>query len=122
MTAYLLDEHVPPTYRTQLLHHEPSLTVWIIGDEGAPVRGTSDPEILKWCEQNHFILVTNNRRSMPRHLDDHLAEGRSILGVITIDLNAPMRVVLEDLILTAGASHKDELLNRIVYIPLRSSS
>ena len=122
MTAYLLDEHVPPAYRTQLLHHDPSLTVWMIGDAGAPVRGTPDPEILKWCEQNHFILVTNNRRSMPRHLADHLAEGRSIPSVITIDLNAPMRVVLEDLILIAGASREDEFLNRIVYIPLRSSS
>ena len=46
MTLYLLDEHVPPTYRTQLLHHEPSLTVWVIGDEGAPLRGTPDSEIL----------------------------------------------------------------------------
>ena len=117
MTAYLLDEHVPPTYRTQLLYHEPSLTVWMIGDAGAPTRGTPDPEILKWCEQNHFILVTNNRKSMPRHLSDHLAEGHSIPGVVTINLNAPMRVVLEDLILIAGASREGELLNRIVYIP-----
>ncbi len=54
---------------------------------------------------------------MPRHLADHLAEGRSIPGIITIDLNAPMRVVLEDLILIAGASREDEFLNRIVYIP-----
>ena len=122
MTAYLLDEHIPRTYRTQLLHHEPSLTVWMIGDEGAPPRGTSDPEILKWCEQNRFILVTNNRKSMPRHLADHLAEGRSIPGIVTIDLNASMRTVLEDLILIAGASREDEFLNRIVYTPFKSNN
>ena len=122
MTAYLLDEHIPPTYCTQLLHHEPSLTVWIIGDEGAPPRGTPDPEILNWCEQNGFILVTNNRKSMPRHLAGHLAEGRNIPGIITVDLNAPMGTILEDLILMAGASGEDEFLNRIVYLPLRSGS
>jgi hypothetical protein len=36
---------------------------------------TLDPEILLWCEAHRFILVTNNRRSMPRHLADHLAMG-----------------------------------------------
>lgn len=77
---------------------------------------------LKWCEQNRFLLVTNNRKSMPRHLADHLAEGHSIPGIVTVDLNAPMRVILEDLILIAGASRQDEFLNRIVYIPLKSSN
>ena len=36
MRRYLLDEHIPPIYRTQLLYHEPSLTVLEIGDEGVP--------------------------------------------------------------------------------------
>jgi hypothetical protein len=30
MINYLLDEHVPPLYRAQLLRREPSLTVWRI--------------------------------------------------------------------------------------------
>ena len=46
MRRYLIDENISGVYRTQLLHHEPSLTVLMIGDEGAPARGTSDPEIL----------------------------------------------------------------------------
>ncbi len=62
MLKYLLDEHIPPEYRTQLLHHEPALTVWMIGDEGAPPRGTLDPDILRWCDENGFTLVTNNRK------------------------------------------------------------
>ena len=118
MITYLLDEHIPSEYRTQLLHHEPSLTVWIIGDEGAPPRGTLDSDILRWCEENGFTLVTNNRKSMPRHLADHLAEGCHLPGIFTINLDAPMGVVLEDLILIAGASQEDEYLDRIVYVPL----
>ena len=50
MRRYLIDENISPEYRTQLLYHEPSLTVLVIGDEGAPVRSTSDPEILVWCQ------------------------------------------------------------------------
>lgn len=119
MLLYLLDEHIPPTYRTQLIYHEPSLTVWMIGDEGAPARGTSDPEILTWCEQNQFILITNNRNSMPQHLTDHLAAGHHVPGILIIDLKAPIGEVLEDLILIAGASYEDEFLDRIDYIPLK---
>lgn len=52
MSSYLLDEHIPLAYRTQLVYHDPSLTVWRLGDEGVPAKGTPDPEILHWCEQN----------------------------------------------------------------------
>lgn len=65
---YLLDEHVDPLYRTELLKHEPSMTIWRIGILGAPPKGTSDADILRWCEENSFILVTNNRKSMPGYL------------------------------------------------------
>jgi hypothetical protein len=46
---YLLDEHITPVYRTQLLRAAPDLEVWIVGDPGAPTRGTLDPDILVWC-------------------------------------------------------------------------
>ena len=49
---YLLDEHVDPTLRAQLVRHAPDLVVWMIGDPGAPKRGTLDPDILLWCEAN----------------------------------------------------------------------
>jgi len=68
---YLLDENLPPLYRVQLLRLEANLTVWMVGP-GVPPKSTLDPEILIWCELNKFILVTNNRSSMPIHLQAHL--------------------------------------------------
>ena len=119
MRRYLLDEHIPPAYHTQLLYHEPSLTVLAIGDEGAPARSTKDPEILRWCEQNHFSLITNNRKSMPQHLVDHLAAGHHVPGIFTINLNVSIGLVIEQLILIAGASYEDEYIDQIVFIPLK---
>lgn len=118
MRLYLLDEHIPGAYREQLVYHDSTLTVLMIGDEGAPPRGASDPEILKWCEQNGFILITNNRDSMPQHLVEHLAAGRHVPSIITINLKAPMGVILEDLMLIAGASFDDEYFDQILYVPL----
>lgn len=78
---YLLDENVDPLYGTQLLRSAPELRVWAVGDPSAPPKGTLDPEILLWCEEWDFTLVTNNRHSMPLHLADHLAAGRHIPGI-----------------------------------------
>ncbi|NES73755.1 MAG: DUF72 domain-containing protein [Okeania sp. SIO2D1] len=46
----LLDEHIAPLYRTQLVRQAPGLVVRMIGDPDAPPRGNLDPEILIWCE------------------------------------------------------------------------
>ena len=86
---YLLDENVDLAYQTEFLRCNPNLVMWAIGDPAAPPKGTLDPEILYWCEQYNFLLVTNNRKSMPRHLADHLAQGHHVPGILI--LNAKLR-------------------------------
>ena len=118
MRRFLIDENISPEYRTQLLRHEPSLTVLVIGGEGAPARSTLDPDILEWCEKNQFNLITNNRKSMPQHLSDHLSAGHHVPGIFTINLEVPMGKIIEELLLIAGASDENEYIDQIKYLPL----
>ena len=118
MRRFLIDENISPEYRTQLLYHEPSLTILVIGDEGAPARGTLDPDILEWCEKNQFNLITNNRESMPQHLSDHLSAGHHVPGIFTINLEVPMGKIIDQLLLIAGASDENEYIDEIKYLPL----
>lgn len=115
---YLLDEHMSLAYRTQLLLREPSLTVWKVGMPGAPAFGTLDPEILVWCEASGFVLVTNNRKSMPAHLADHLSAGRHVPGILTVDITRDIARNLDDLLLVALVAAPGEYEDRIVYLPL----
>jgi hypothetical protein len=85
---------------------------------GAPAKGTQDPEILCWCEDNFFILVTNNRRSMPRHLRDHLAQGRHVPDIFTLNPEMSVGQTIEELLLIWAASYPDEYRDRIIYLPL----
>ena len=117
MRRFLIDENISPEYRTQLLRHEPSLTVFAVGDEGAPPKSTPDPEILVWCEQHQFSLITNNRKSMPQHLSDHLTTGNHVPGIFTINIEVPMKLIIEELLLIAGASDEDEYRDEIKYLP-----
>jgi hypothetical protein len=115
---YLLDEHIPLSYRTQILRHYPQLQVWVIGDPNAPPKGTSDPDILCWCEENGFLLITNNRKTMPVHLAAHLALGRHSPGIFIINEDMTMGQIIEELSLIAEAAFEDEYTDRISFMPL----
>ena len=115
---YLLDENVHPSLRTALLQHEPMMIVWKPGDPGVPSTGTKDPEILDWCDENQFILVTNNRKSMPDHLTDHLVKGRHIPGILELNPNMKLGETVEELALICGASESHEYRDLILYLPL----
>ncbi len=115
---YLLDENVDPIFRTQLLKREPDMVVWRIGDPTTPPNGMLDPDILIWCENTGFILVTNNRKSMPQHLRDHLAMGQHIPGIFELNPNMSVGETIEELILAWGASEAEEYQDRLIYLPL----
>jgi len=116
---YLLDEHIDPRLRAQLIRQAPDIVVWMIGDPGAPRYGTPDPDILLWCEANGFTLVTSNRRSMPGHLQAHLALGRHIPGILVLSPDLTIGAILEQLLLIWGASETEEYQDLLLYLPLR---
>lgn len=113
---YLLDEHIPTAYRTQLIRLDPELVVKVIGDPNSPSKSTPDPDILIWCEVNNFILVTNNRKSMPGHLVDHLAQNRHVPGILVVDFERGIGPMLELLAVVARASFPGEYRDRIQYL------
>lgn len=118
---YLMDENVNPLYPSQLRRRDPELVVRAVGEPKVPPRGTLDPEILLWCEEYDFILVTNNRKSMPVHLRDHIAEGRHVPGIFILNSDLSIGRNLEELTVIAKASFEGEYQDQIVYLPLTKS-
>lgn len=115
---YLLDENVNPILRAAFLRREPNLTIWQVGMLGAPKLGTLDPDILVWCEENGFILVTNNRRTMPVHLQEHFAGGRRAMGIFILNNEMSVSETIDELLLIASASSAEEYQDQIVYLPI----
>jgi hypothetical protein len=115
---YLLDENVTPLFRSELLKREPTLVVWRVGFAGAPPKGTSDPDILRWCEEHGFILVTNNRKSMPIHLHEHLAEDRHVPGILILNDNMTIGATIEELWLIWAIAGQEEYRDRISFLPV----
>lgn len=115
---YLLDENLGFRLRKALRNAAPQITAWCVGDAGAPGLGTKDPAILHWCEANDFILVTDNRRSMPVHLQDHIAGGGHVPGIFVLSPELSTGETVDELLLIWEASLPDEYQDQIRYLPI----
>jgi len=115
---YLVDENTARALSDQLRRRQPTISVMYVGDELAPPLGTADPDILLWLEREFYYLITRNRRSMPRHLREHLEKGRHVPGIFTLRPGASLKQIIEDLLLIWEAAHPNEYTDQIVHIPL----
>ena len=101
---YLIDENVNSVYPQQLRRREPEIIIRVVGEPDTPKLGTLDPEILIWCEVMGFILVTNNRASMPVHLREHFNQNRHIPGIFILNQELSIGDNLLELIVIAKGS------------------
>ena len=115
---FLIDEHVNRAIQRQLRRIQPDIDVLSIGDPGAPRTGTPDPEILIWIEKNGYILLTENRSTMPNHIAEHHASGRQFPGIFWLRPSAGIGKVVEELFLIWATSDAEEFRNCSFYIPL----
>jgi hypothetical protein len=116
--CYVIDENTTPALADQLRRRQPDIKVLTIGDGVAPPKGTPDPDILVWLEQHGYTLITRNRESMPVHLQQYIAAGHHVPGILTLRSKASLGEVLEDLMLIWEVAEADEYQDQIVHIPL----
>ena len=115
---YLLDEHVSYNLRKAVKKLDNDIVIRRIGDIDAPAVGTLDPVILFWCDINNFTLVTNNRKSMPEHLKNHLRAGGHIPGIFVLNPNLSMGEIAYELALIAGIAEAVEFTDQLRYLPI----
>lgn len=115
---FLVDENTTRAIGDQLRRRQPDIVVLTVGDDLSPLHGTRDQDILLWLENEGYSLVTRNRGSMPRHLQDHLAAGHHVPGIFTLRPKASIGEIIEDLLLIWEAAHPGEYQDRIEHVPL----
>ena len=108
---------MPHAVRDHLLRREPAIELASVGDDNAPLIGTSDPEILAWIEEYQYCLVSRNRRTMPDHLADHVSAGRHVPGILLITRGHSLGEVIDDLLLIWHAADEGEFRDSIIYVP-----
>ncbi len=123
MIAFLLDEDthgglMNAFRRRNRLGILPAVDVMRVGDSDAPPYGTSDPDLLVWCELNDRILVSEDKNTLPGHLNDHLRASRHSPGVVLIRPGTSMGEIIGELVLAADAGRPEDFRDQVVYLPL----
>lgn len=118
--SLLLDENIPGPVVHALRQLEPPMAVRFSGHEpGLPPKGTPDPDLLVFAEQNGYALVTFDINTMPGHVADHLAAGRHTRGVFVFPTGNSLSAgnVAQELAMVCGASDADEWIDRMEFLP-----
>ena len=98
-----------------VLRWEPSIDFQTA--DAANLHRLPDPEALALAAQENRILVTHDRRTMPRHFAECILH-HSSPGVLIIAQTVSVRVAIEELVLVWAASESAEWRNLIVELPL----
>jgi hypothetical protein len=83
----------------------------------AELSGVNDPEVLAFAARDGRILVTHDRKTMPRHFFAFISTANSA-GVLIVPQHLPVAAAVDDLLLIWHASEAEEWINQIRSLPL----
>jgi hypothetical protein len=114
---FLWDEHVDPAIIAAMQQLAPGIDVILVGDPGAPPRQTPDPDLLIAGEALGRVLVSKDKKSMPRHLINHFASGRHTAGVILLREGFSIGRYAQEIVNQWATTTADEWVDRTIYLP-----
>lgn len=97
------------------LRRSPGLDFQSAADAG--LAGLPDLAVLKLASEQDRILVTHDKRTMPRHFAE-LIKTFASAGVLVVPQSMPVAKVADELLLIASATLSEEWVNRIAFLPL----
>ncbi|MCL4300883.1 MAG: DUF5615 family PIN-like protein [Anaerolineae bacterium] len=98
-----------------LLRREPSIDFQTA--LAASLVGLDDNEVLTLAAKTGRVLVTHDRKTMPKHFAEFITNETSG-GVIIIPQKLAIRSAVDDLMLIWVATEPEEWANRILSLPL----
>jgi hypothetical protein len=95
----------------------PALDLVRVQDVG--LSGADDPAVLEWAANEQRVLLTHDVSTMSRHAYERVQAGKGMPGVVEVSRTVPIGQAIEDIVLLAEASMKQEWEGQILYLPLR---
>lgn len=77
-----------------------------------------DAQILEWAAREERVVLTHDVTTMTHHAHERVRTGLRLPGVIAVHQQAPLRTIIEDLLLVIECLGDDELEGQVRYLPL----
>lgn len=118
MIAFLWDESANEDVLRAWRERMPDCDVLTVHQ--AQLSGADDDEVAEWAIAENRVIVTQDRSTMPGVVVGRMQSGHRVPGLVVMDLTRlSPGAAAEDLVLIAAASHPSELVNRVLFVPLR---
>lgn len=116
MLLLISDENFNNDIVRGLLRRKPDLDIVRVQDVG--LRSAEDPVILEWAAREGRILITHDAATMSHFAYERVKAGMTMSGVIEVPDDLPIGTAIEDLLLLAEYSDRNEWENQVLYLPL----
>jgi len=117
MLGFAADENLNHNIVRGLLRRKSDLDIIRIQDVG--LSGKGDAMVLEWAAQENRILLTHDVTTITKYAYERINDGLPMPGVFEIEMNSPLGDIIDDIILLADYSYKNEWKGQIVYLPLK---
>ncbi|MBI2331115.1 MAG: DUF5615 family PIN-like protein [Chloroflexi bacterium] len=116
MLLLISDENFNNDIVRGFLRRKPDLDIVRVQDVG--LRSAEDPVILEWAAREGRILITHDAATMSHFAYERVKAGMTMSGVIEVPDDLPIGTAIEDLLLLAEYSDRNEWENQVLYLPL----
>lgn len=116
MLRLIADENFSGHILSGLLQREPRLDVVRAQDCG--LYGASDPELLEWASRESRVVISHDRRTLPRFVYERIELGLPTNGVFIVDDEMRIADAIEETLIAACCYGAEECIDRVVHIPL----
>lgn len=82
------------------------------------LESADDPTILAWAAEEGRIVLTHDRRTMPRFAYDRVQKGQRMAGVVVAPQALSTKRAIKDLRILIECSFDSEWENQVRYLPL----
>ncbi len=79
---------------------------------------TEDQQLLLWASANKRILLTHDRKTMPKRFAALLDKGSNLTGVFIVPRRLPIGHEIDELEIIISCSHNEEWQNIVKILPL----
>jgi hypothetical protein len=113
----LLDENFNNNILRGLRQRNLELDI-IRAQDVSEIAGLDDPTLLEWAANNDRVLFTHDVRTITRYAYERIEAGKSMPGIVEVKRSAPLKIIIEDILLLIADDRPEEIKDRIIYLPL----
>lgn len=115
MVRLAADENFRRPIIDGLLRRLPDLDVIYVQTVGSA--GEDDPIVLDWTAAEGRVLLTHDRRTMPRYAYERIARGQPMSGLVAVSSRHPVGRAIDDLVLLLECTFDEEWPDRVFFVP-----